>query len=174
MLRGPVGVRQPKKTKGTAALGPFTPSRIVSGGQTGVDRAALEMAIALGIAHGGWCPRGRLAEDGSVPSRYELIENESTEYKVRTAQNVTDSDATLILHERPLSGGTLLTKRVAARLSKPHACFRITSESAVAIGRWLDQVRPEVLNIAGPRESSDPGIQQRATDLLLRAVTRCD
>jgi hypothetical protein len=153
---------------------PFTPSRIVSGGQTGVDRAGLEAAIALGIAHGGWCPRGRLAEDGSVPSRYELTENDSDEYKVRTAQNVADSDATLIIHERPLSGGTLLTQRVAVRLGKPHACFPIVAESAAAITSWLDEVRPEVLNVAGPRESSDPGIQQRAMELLLRALTRCD
>ncbi len=158
-----------KRAKPVASAIPFVPSRIVSGGQTGVDRAGLEVAIALGIAHGGWCPKGRLAEDGSVPSRYELVETDSVEYKIRTIQNVEDSDATLILHQRPLSGGTLLTKRVAARLGKPHACFLVADESAATIASWLDEVRPEVLNVAGPRESSDPGIEQRATDLLLRA-----
>lgn len=164
--------RQPAKPAVSAT--PFIPSKIVSGGQTGVDRAGLEVAIALGIAHGGWCPKGRLAEDGSVPSRYELVETDSAEYKVRTIQNVEDSDATLILHERPLSGGTLLTKRVAARLGKPHACFLLVDDSIPAIGRWLDEVRPAVLNVAGPRDSSDRGIEQRATELLLRALTRCD
>jgi hypothetical protein len=170
-----VVVTKRKQKQATSAakpiLKPFIPSRIVSGGQTGVDRAGLEVAIALGIGHGGWCPKGRLSEDGSVPSRYELVENDSVEYKVRTAQNVADSDATLILHERPLSGGTLLTKRVAARLGKPHACFRITAESAGAIAQWLSEVRPEVLNVAGPRNSSDPGIEGRATELLMRALT---
>lgn len=150
---------------------PFIPSKIVSGGQTGVDRAGLEVAIALGIAHGGWCPKGRLAADGSVPSRYELVETESAEYKVRTVRNVEDSDATLILHHRPLSGGTLLTKRVAARLGKPHACFLMVEESIPAITRWLKEVRPAILNVAGPRETADRQIEQRATDILLRALT---
>jgi len=163
-----------QRAKPVAAATPFIPSKIVSGGQTGVDRAGLEVAIALGIAHGGWCPKGRLAEDGSVPSRYELVETDSAEYKVRTIQNVEDSDATLILHQRPLSGGTLLTKRVAARLGKPHACFLLADENIAAIARWIAEVRPEVLNVAGPRESSDLGIEQRATEILLRALTRCD
>lgn len=165
-----------KKTVSVPPSGgePFVPERIISGGQTGVDRAGLEAAIALGLGHGGWCPRGRLAEDGSVPSRYELVENDSPEYKVRTIQNVEESDATLILHARPLSGGTLLTKRVAARRGKPCGCFLVAAESAAAIGRWLDEVRPAVLNVAGPRESSDPGIQQRATELLVQVLTRRD
>jgi hypothetical protein len=152
----------------------FWPERIVSGGQTGVDRGALEAAIALGIAHGGWCPRGRLAEDGSVPSRYELVENESYNYKVRTTQNVEDSDATLILHLRPLSGGTLLTKRVAARLRKPYASFEIDDENIDSIRNWLAETRPVVLNIAGPRESSEPGIETRSAEFLIRILTRCD
>jgi len=152
----------------------FWPDRIVSGGQTGVDRAALEAAIALGIAHGGWCPRGRLAEDGSIPSRYEMTECDTSDYKFRTVQNVQDSDATLILHERPLSGGTLLTKRVAARSRKPVICCKIDSTSVAAIRQWLGEVRPSVLNVAGPRESLDPGIEQRATDLLLQTLSRCD
>lgn len=149
----------------------FVPGRIVSGGQTGVDRGALEAAIALGIAHGGWCPRGRLAEDGTIPSRYDLVENDSSEYKVRTARNVEDSDATLILHERPLSGGTLLTKRIAARLGKPCGCFRIGPESVSAIREWLSEIRPETLNIAGPRNSLAPGIEQRAEELLVQVFS---
>jgi len=152
----------------------FWPERIVSGGQTGVDRGALEAAIALGIAHGGWCPRGRLAEDGSIPSRYDLVENESSNYKVRTTQNVEDSDATLILHLRPLSGGTLLTKRVAARLHKPYASFEIDDKNIDSIRNWLTEIRPLVLNVAGPRESSEPGIETRSAEFLVRVLTCCD
>jgi len=152
----------------------FLPQRIVSGGQTGVDRGALEAAIALGIAHGGWCPRGRLAEDGSIPSRYELIENESSNYRVRTIQNVEDSDATLILHQRPLSGGTLLTKRVAARLRKPSVSFEIDHKNVDAIRQWLAEIRPQVLNIAGPRESLEPGIEARSAEFLIRVFSCCD
>lgn len=152
----------------------FWPERIVSGGQTGVDRGALEAAIALGIAHGGWCPRGRLAEDGSIPSRYDLVENESSNYKVRTTQNVEDSDATLILHKRPLSGGTLLTKRVAARLHKPYASFEIDDRNADRIRDWMQEIRPLVLNIAGPRESLEPGIEIESAEFLIRVLSRCD
>lgn len=83
--------------------------RIVSGGQTGVDRAALDVAMQLSIEHGGWCPRGRLAEDGTIPSRYDLRETRSAKYHVRTERNVVDSDATLILYRKSLTGGTLLT-----------------------------------------------------------------
>lgn len=152
----------------------FWPKRIISGGQTGVDRAGLEAAIALGVEHGGWCPLGRLAEDGMIPSRYQLLENGSPEYQVRTAQNVEDSDATLILHERPLSGGTRLTQRVAARVGKPVGVFRVADENVEAIRRWLAETRPAVLNIAGPRESSAPGIERRATEMLMRVFAHGD
>lgn len=145
------------------------PERIISGGQTGVDRAGLEAAIALGIGHGGWCPLGRLAEDGVIPSRYELVENHTSDYKVRTAQNVEESDATLILsHRLSLSGGTRLTQRVAERLGKPVGVFRVGDEDVEGVRAWLAETRPRVLNIAGPRESSDPGIEGRATEMLMR------
>lgn len=152
----------------------FWPERIVSGGQTGVDRGALEAAISLGIAHGGWCPRGRLAEDGSIPSRYELVENDSSNYKVRTTQNVEDSDATLILHQRPISGGTLLTKRVAARLRKPYAIFEIDDQNIDSMRYWLSEVSPQILNVAGPRESLEPGIESRSAEFLIRVLSCCD
>ena len=80
----------------------FVPAKIVSGGQTGVDRGALNAAIALGIEHGGWCPAGRVSEDGTIPSRYEMTETDSADYPTRTQQNVIDSDATLILYEQKL------------------------------------------------------------------------
>ncbi len=145
----------------------FLPSRIVSGGQTGVDRAALEIAIAHGIPHGGWCPKGRLSEDGSIPSRYELTEMANADYPARTEQNVIDSDATLILYEGKLKGGTLLTRRFASQWNKPHLCLNMQTEPADSARRWLFQQQPEVLNVAGPRESSHPQIQSRAFDFLL-------
>ena len=161
-----------RNRKTTAAFGNansviFVPARIVSGGQTGVDRAGLDLAIAIGIEHGGWCPRGRLAEDGTIPSRYELSENDSRDYTVRTRQNVVDSDATLILYERRLRGGTLLTQKVAVSEGKPHLCVAMGDDAVGAIRDWLRQWKPMALNIAGPRESSHPGIGSRAFDLLI-------
>ncbi|MEO1614299.1 MAG: putative molybdenum carrier protein [Planctomycetota bacterium] len=148
---------------------PFLPTRIVSGGQTGVDRAGLEAALAYGIDHGGWCPRGRLAEDGTIPSRYQLVEMDSAEYPPRTEQNVIDSDATLILYEQKLKGGTLLTRRLAKRWSKPCLCLCLERAEPRELSVWLNDQRPGVLNVAGPRNSSAPGIDCRALDYLLRA-----
>ena len=148
---------------------PFLPRRIVSGGQTGVDRAGLEAAIAHQIEHGGWCPKGRLSEDGSIPSRYELVEMETAEYPPRTEQNVIDSDATLILYEQRLKGGTRLTRGLAIRWQRPHLCVKIETAEPIDVRIWLDQLRPETLNIAGPRESSFPGIEDRALAFLLEA-----
>lgn len=148
---------------------PFLPCKIVSGGQTGVDRAGLEAAIAHQIEHGGWCPKGRLSEDGSIPSRYELVEMETAEYPPRTEQNVIDSDATLILYEHRIKGGTLLTRRLAERWKKPFLCVPIERAEPLEVRKWLAEIRPAVLNIAGPRESNFPGIQQRAMVFLLQA-----
>ena len=111
------------------------------------------MAIALGIEHGGWCPRGRLSEDGTIPSRYQLTEMDSADYPVRTEQNVIDSDATLILYEGKLKGGTLLTRRICKRLNKPFLCLRIDHKLPADVRSWLLKTRPGTLNIAGPRES---------------------
>ena len=98
---------------------PVVPSKIVSGGQTGVDRAALDVALAVGIAHGGWCPRGRRAEDWVIPSQYLLTEADSLEYAVRTEKNVLESDGTLILCRGVISGGTKLTRQLALEHGKP-------------------------------------------------------
>lgn len=148
----------------------YLPDQIVSGGQTGVDRAGLEVAIANGIAHGGWCPKGRRSEDGSIPSRYDLVEMDTAEYPLRTEQNVIDSDATLILYEQCLRGGTLLTRRYANRWGKPFLCLKIETSEPSEVRLWLDDQRPTTLNIAGPRESSFPGIQDRALTFLLDAL----
>ena len=93
--------------------------KIISGGQTGVDRAALDAAIELGIPHGGWCPRGRRAEDGAIPTRYQLKEIEGIDYSERTRRNILESDATLILTSGPLQGGTLLTFNLCNKLGRP-------------------------------------------------------
>ncbi|KAA5547237.1 hypothetical protein FYK55_02225 [Roseiconus nitratireducens] len=148
----------------------FLPRRIVSGGQTGVDRAGLEAAIAVGIEHGGWCPKGRLSEDGSIPSRYDLVETDSADYPVRTEQNVIDSDATLILYESRLKGGSLLTRRLASRWQKPLLCLKLEAAHPAELRAWIDQMRPATLNVAGPRESTSPGIQQRSLEFLLQAL----
>ena len=152
----------------------FLPRVVVSGGQTGVDRGALDVAIAMGLGHGGWCPAKRLAEDGSVPSCYDLKETDSSSYPVRTELNVLDSDATLILYERKLKGGTLLTQRICQRESKPHLCVRIDADSPATVRTWLAEVRPEILNVAGPRESSNPGICHRSMQFLLHVLTDND
>jgi len=148
----------------------FLPEKIVTGGQTGVDRAALDAAIALGIAYGGWCPRGRLAEDGTIPSHYEMEETASSEYKVRTRQNVIDSDATLIIYDQRLRGGTLLTQKIALELDKPMLCRPVQGLLEDDVREWLESVRPKVLNIAGPRESSNPGIYTRSFAFLMAAL----
>ena len=148
---------------------PFQPQRIVSGGQTGVDRAGLELAIAHNIPHGGWCPKGRLSEDGTIPSRYTMVEMESTDYPARTEQNVIDSDATMILFEHKINGGTLLTRRCARRWHKPCLTLDIQTAEPSQARQWLEQIRPDTLNIAGPRESSFPGIGRRALAFLLEA-----
>jgi hypothetical protein len=142
-------------------------ARIVSGGQTGVDRAALDVALAAGIPCGGWCPRGRLAEDGTIPLRYPLEETPRADYAERTEWNVRDSDATLILAAGPLTGGTALTRKLAARLGRP--CLVVDLRSAPDAGlvrSWLDREAVRVLNIAGPRESTAPGIGGEARRFL--------
>jgi hypothetical protein len=145
--------------------------KIISGGQTGVDRGALDAAIGLGIPHGGWCPRGRLAEDGRIPARYALSETDSPEYWVRTEQNVIDSDATLILCRRPEgtrpTGGTELTMRMADRHGRPCLVVNLDQPGHIEeVRRWLQDHRVEVLNVAGPRESQSPGIAAQAKQFL--------
>ncbi len=143
--------------------------KIISGGQTGVDRGVLDAALALGIAHGGWCPQGRLAEDGRIADRYQLAETDSPDYTVRTERNVIDSDATLILCRGPLSGGTLLTLRFTEGHRRP--CLVVDLDSPLTPGEilhWLEEHHVEVLNVAGPRESQSPDIGQIARDFLLK------
>lgn len=146
---------------------PAFPERVVSGGQTGVDQAALTAALTLAIPHGGWCPQGRRCETGLIPSQFLLTEMPSPSYTARTRQNVIDSDATLILYRGDLSGGTLLTSQIAQELKRP--LFILDLEIPVEIDqprRWLKQFSVVTLNIAGPRESTCPGISQQACRVL--------
>lgn len=143
---------------------------IISGGQTGADRAALDFAIAHGIPHGGWCPRGRRAEDGVLDARYQLRETGSKNYRQRTRRNVEDSDATLILNLGELADGSLYTLQCAQRADKPVRVVNLDSDDLAAevdrVRGWLDAHAISVLNIAGPRESKRPGVYQRALTFL--------
>jgi len=141
--------------------------RIISGGQTGVDRAALQLAIDLGIAHGGWCPRGRRAEDGKIPERFQLREVDSTDYSVRTLRNIDESDGTLILHCGRLTGGTALTESSARQQAKPLLLVDLDHDlDPAAVREWIKANKIATLNIAGPRESTSPGVYSRAMSFL--------
>ena len=132
--------------------------KIISGGQTGVDRAALDISIEIGIQHGGFCPLGRRAEDGIIPSKYALIENDSIKYIDRTRRNVESSEGTLILYTGIISNGTALTKEYCIQEDKPLLLINILSESKLArtnFAHWLKTNAINILNIAGPRESDN-------------------
>jgi len=156
-----------------------TVSKIVSGGQTGVDRAALDVAISLKIPPGGWCPRGRRSEDGGIADVYQLTETKSANYAVRTEKNVTDSDGTLILYRNRMSRGTALTASFTRRHLRPCLTIDISAmqsgesddgwraSKVKEIRNWLVQEAIEVLNVAGPRESTSAGISADAHKLLL-------
>ncbi len=147
-------------------------NKIISGGQTGVDRAALDVARALGIAHGGWCPSGRLAEDGIIPPEYHLQETPSTEYAQRTRWNVRDSDGTLVLTIGRPKSGTAFTIEVVARLNKPYLVLDLADHSGTdVVRRWGQDHHIRILNVAGPRESTCPGIYVRAKQFLSTTLT---
>lgn len=154
----------------TDSTAEWMPQRIISGGQTGVDRAALDWARNHNISHGGWCPKGRVAADGPLPRMYQLTETESTGYRQRTKLNVRDSDATLILFMGELSGGSVLTQRFVEKLNKPHLVASLDSDElqkiATNVIEWLKQNKFATLNIAGPSEVRCPGIYQRAINML--------
>jgi hypothetical protein len=153
-----------------AKTGPWF-TKILSGGQTGVDRAALDTALALGIPCGGWCPRRRRAEDGPIDARYPLQETPWDGYPQRTEWNVRDADGTLVLTDGPPDRGTAVTIRAAERLRKPYLVLDLAaSPPTEEVPTWARAHGVHVLNVAGPRESSTPGIHARAADFLRRLL----
>lgn len=144
--------------------------KIISGGQTGADRAALDAAIKLGIQHGGWIPKGRLTENGSLPDKYQLKEMPGTSYRLRTEQNVIDSNGTLIISHGQLSEGSDYTRRIALKHHRP--CLHIdlnqtpAFKAAVLIHSWIDENAIEILNVAGPRASKDHQIYSAVLKLV--------
>lgn len=157
--------------------------RIVSGGQTGVDRAALDVALEVEIPCGGWCPLGRRAEGGRIPDRYPLAETPERDYSVRTERNIIDSDGTLIISGGPLTGGTALTRKLARRLDSPLFIVDLREHESAKpnllgtsvldqLEQWLLENRIRTLNVAGPRESQQPGIHSRASQLLKQFLSR--
>jgi len=164
-------------------------TKIISGGQTGADRGGLDAAIHCGWPHGGWCPKGRKAEDGRIPLDYHLIEMPSPEYLPRTKVNVIDSDATVIFRYGPLSGGWMKTATYAHYLEKPYhevdLLLTTHKEAVVEIMRWLagDEELNDydeyvafppplecILNVAGSRESDAPGIQEAVFRLMVEVL----
>ena len=169
--RKPGAKAAPKKVATRRRRTPLRrPLRVISGGQTGVDRAALDAALACGLEIGGWCPSGRRAEDGRIASRYPLHETPSTNYAVRTRWNVRDADATLILSGRPLAGGTALTVAIAEQSRTPLLVIDSSEQSIEAaaerIRQWIDETGIQVLNVAGPRESTQPGVYHWSSQVL--------
>jgi hypothetical protein len=132
-------------------------TKIVSGGQTGVDRGALDAALATGFPCGGWCPANRSAEDGPIPDRYPVTPLSSRGNRQRTRQNVLDSDGTAILFHESLKGGTLFTHDLCRREHKPYIVLDATriseSAAAAAIVRFITENDIRILNVAGPRSS---------------------
>ncbi len=144
--------------------------KVISGGQTGVDRAGLDAAINTGFPIGGYCPKGRLAEDGTIPAKYPMIEMDSPESYYRTEKNVLASDGTLILNKGELSHGTLLTYDFAVKYGKPNLIAQLDADDIIKpehVIRWINGQGISVLNVAGPKESKCPGgIHRQALSYL--------
>src|SRR5436853_3732184 len=137
--------------------------KLMSGGQTGVDRAALDIAREFGIAAAGWCPQGRRAEDGRLQERYQLKETPTAEYAQRTEWNIRDSDGTLVLTRGRPTEGTAFTIEVARRLGKPYLVIDLAAQTSVPpVCTWARDHGIRTLNVAGPRESKSPGIHSHA------------
>src|SRR5262249_2079266 len=135
---------------------------VISGGQTGVDRAALDAAPHLGLPCTGWCPKGRLAEDGPLPAHYPLRETPSAEYPQRTRWNIRDADGTLILHAGRLDRGTALTERIARQLRRPVLALDVRNAHPWEVTLWMEEHRIARLNVAGPpREGRPPASPAR-------------
>jgi hypothetical protein len=146
--------------------------RIISGGQTGVDRAALDVGLELGIPIGGYCPKGRRSEDGTIPAQYPMIETSTANYGTRTEKNVIESDGTLVLNVGQVSSGTAYTIKLANRHKKPFLAVQLDGDvSCEAVLNCLATKQIKVLNVAGPRESKIPGIHRQTFEFLSVLLT---
>ena len=144
--------------------------KIISGGQTGTDQAALDFAIENDIPHGGWIPKGRMTEDGALPDKYQLQEMPTKSYPKRTEKNILESDGTLIVSHGTITGGTALTRKLAKKHVKPwfHINLDKTSSSDVSalLQDWFQENDIQTLNVAGARASKDPEIYEAVMSLL--------
>jgi len=151
--------------------------KIISGGQTGADQAALDAAIKLGIPHGGYIPKGRLTEDGTLPDKYDLIEMPTASYPERTKKNIRESDGTLILSHGRLTGGSEYTEKWAIKYGKPTIHVDLFSiapfDATVMINDWIVDHDIKVMNVAGPRASKDSKIYQATFDILESMLFLC-
>ncbi|MBW2585162.1 MAG: putative molybdenum carrier protein [Deltaproteobacteria bacterium] len=142
----------------------------MSGGQTGVDRAALDVAIKLALPHGGWIPKGRITESGPLSDKYNLKETESSSYTERTEKNVMDADGTLIISRGPLTGGSEYTREMALKHDRSWLHIDLSQSAAfqavTTINQWIMQKKIGILNVAGPRASKDPSIYREASNIL--------
>ena len=144
--------------------------KLISGGQSGVDRAALDVALELGIPCGGWCPQGRKAEDGVIASKYPLEQTPLVQYQQRTEWNARDSDGTLILTIGKPEGGTLLTIDFARKHKRPCLVVDLAQPVDVqTVKDWILSHQIENLNVAGPRASKQPQVYDQAV-VFLREV----
>ncbi len=145
-------------------------NKIISGGQTGADQAALDVAIKLGIPHGGSIPKGRITENGTLDEKYKLKEMATPNYNKRTEQNVVDADGTLIISHGKLTGGSDYTRQMAIHHGRPFLHIDLNEtfafQAAERIRSWILKQGINVLNVAGPRASKDPDIYQRTVDIL--------
>ncbi len=141
--------------------------KVISGGQTGVDRATLDVALELNIPCGGWCPKGRKAEDGTIDQKYPLQETDSDEYRVRTEMNVRDSDGTLILTWGQPRSGTLLTLKLIRLYQKSHLVIDMKQNPNVDnVILWIKRNNINVLNVAGSRQSYGSFVYNEAYDFI--------
>jgi len=145
-------------------------AKIISGGQTGVDRGALDAALEASFSCGGWCPPGRLAEDGAIPQRYPVTELDRGGYSERTLRNVLESDGTAILCPGEIEGGTAYTRDCCLVRGKPllviDAARIDTREAGAQISAFIERRKIAVLNVAGPRASKWPEAQHYANAAL--------
>ncbi len=145
-------------------------TRIISGGQTGADQAALDAAIKNDVPHGGWIPKGRMTESGPLPKKYQLLEMASQSYPERTEQNVLDSDGTLVVSHGRITGGTALTRELAEKHGKPCLLLDMDrhslAEAVEQVSTWVRNNDIGIMNVAGSRASHDPEIYQATFSVL--------